>query len=362
MKKIVLAFDSFKGSISAIEACNAASNGVRLSLPDAEIIELPLSDGGEGLVDCLANNIQTTTVMMTAHGPLMENVEVQYALSLDGTTAYMEMAKASGLTLVPIDKRNPMLTTTYGVGDMIADAVKRGCKKIIIGLGGSATCDCGKGMIESLTSHRCLHPDCKIIVACDVTNPLYGPEGAAYVFGPQKGATEEQVAMLDQRLRDFASKTEQSGIADPSLAYKPGAGAAGGLGYALMAFLDAELSSGIDLMLDIVGFDEIINNASLVITGEGKSDSQTMMGKVPQGVLRRCRKAKVPVWLFSGAIDNSEEVLTTNFDLVKSINENDNRPLSELMRKEVASENLESTISKYINKQLNIRNYEQNQL
>ena len=193
--------------------------------------------------------------------------------------------------------------------------------------------------------NECLAQKCKFIVACDVNNPLYGENGAAHVFAPQKGATKEQVLWLDEQLRTFAKETEQAGLATPELANHPGAGAAGGLGYALLAYLNAELNSGIDIVLDLANFDVAIKDADLVITGEGKSDQQTMMGKVPHGVLKRCKKAGVPVWLLSGAIDYRTGELAKNFDLVRSINENDNRPLSVLMQPDVAKKNITAFLS-----------------
>ena len=338
-------------------------------MPEANVVEIALSDGGEGLVKCVQQILPTQSVSIDVHGPLMTKLKAEYAMSMDGKTAYMEMATASGLMLVPIDQRDPTKTTTYGVGEMVADALKRGCQKIVMGIGGSATCDGGRGMVEALRDKGCLekrnykdiyhngHVDltqkgreclaqkCKLIVACDVNNPLYGENGAAHVFAPQKGATKEQVLWLDEQLRTFAKETEQAGLATPELANHPGAGAAGGLGYALLAYLNAELNSGIDIVLDLANFDVAIKDADLVITGEGKSDQQTMMGKVPHGVLKRCKKAGVPVWLLSGAIDDRTGELAKNFDLVRSINENDNRPLSVLMQPDVAKKNITAFLS-----------------
>lgn len=376
-KKVVVAFDSFKGCISAHEACEAAAKGIRTVLPEANVVEIALSDGGEGLVKCVQQILPTQSVTIDVHGPLMTKLKAEYALSMDGKTAYMEMAAASGLTLVPIDQRDPTKTSTYGVGEMVADALKRGCQKIVMGIGGSATCDGGRGMVEALRDkgclekmshkdlshndhvdliqkdheclaqkdHECLAQKCKLVVACDVNNPLYGENGAAHIFAPQKGATREQVLWLDEQLRAFAKETEQAGLATPELANHPGAGAAGGLGYALLAYLNAELNSGIDIMLDLANFDVAIKDADLVITGEGKSDQQTMMGKVPHGVLKRCKKAGVLVWLMSGAIDDATGELAKNFDLVRSINENDNRPLSVLMQPDVAKKNITAFLS-----------------
>ena len=345
MKKVVLAFDSFKGCISAREACEACAQGVREAWQNAVVVQVPLSDGGEGLVECVRRMLPTRSVAVEVHGPLMDMVEAEYAISADGKTAYMEMAAASGLTLVPPERRNPLKATTYGVGEMIADAVKRGCREIVMGIGGSATCDGGRGMVEALKDCRCLDMDCQVIAACDVNNPLFGKNGAAYVFAPQKGATPEQVETLDGRLRAFAKATEQAGRATPELAFSSGAGAAGGLGYALLAYLKAELHSGIDIMLDIAGFDAAIKDADLVITGEGKSDEQTLMGKVPYGVLKRCRKANIPVWLLSGMIDDATGRLAESFDLVMSNNEGDTRPLSVLMQPNVAKQNLKESVS-----------------
>lgn len=350
--KIAIAFDSFKGCMSATEACHAAAETILKAMPDIQVLELPLSDGGEGLVYCIQRFKKTVNINIQVHGPLMESVDATYAISSDGQTAYMEMASACGLTLVPKHKRNPLITTTYGVGEMVADAIKRGCTTIIIGLGGSATCDGGRGMIEALDVSRCLANDCKIIAVCDVKNPLYGVNGAAHVFAPQKGATSKDVIILDKRLREFARETEAKGIATTEMAFAEGAGAAGGLGYALLSYMKAELRPGIDFLLDIADFDNMIDNANLVITGEGKSDAQTMMGKVPHGVLRHCKAKGIPVWLISGNIDDKEEILKNNFDLVSSINIGDNRPLDILMRKDVAISNLQKTIGNLLGERL----------
>ena len=349
MKKIVLAFDSFKGCMSAEEACNAAAMGVHSTLPGAEVMALPMSDGGEGLVECVRKMMPTMPRSIMVVGPINKKVEATYAIATDGNTAYMEMAAASGLTLVEESKRNPIIATTYGVGEMIADALRLGCKKIMMGIGGSATCDGGKGMVEALRDSGLMSldvlKDIKFIVACDVDNPLYGKNGAAYIFAPQKGATEKEVEVLDNRLRNFAHETELLGLATPATALLPGTGAAGGLGYALLAYLKAELKAGIEIMLDIANFDNTIMDADIVVTGEGKSDHQTMMGKVAHGVMKRCRKANKPIWLLSGAIDDEEGMLAKNFDLVKSINDNDSRPLPILMQRATAMKNLEKTIN-----------------
>ena len=351
MSKIVLAFDSFKGCMTAQEACHTAAMAIREILPCAEIVECPLSDGGEGLVDCVEKRLSVKRVHLKAHNPLMEIIDASYVISEDGKTAYMEMAATSGLTLVPIDQRNPMQTTTYGVGDMIIDAARRGCKEIVMGIGGSATCDGGLGMIQCLKDNGYILPFSNqiphITVASDVTNPLYGEQGAAYIFAPQKGATPEQVKILDERLREFAKDTEAMSLATPSLATHAGAGAAGGLGYGLMAYLKAELKSGIETILSICSFDEAIKGSSLIITGEGKSDKQTLMGKVPYGVLEHGKEHDIPVWLISGGIDN-RDILARYYALVKSINEGDGRPIETLLQSDVAKENLRKTIRQLI--------------
>ncbi len=338
---ILIAFDSFKGCMTADEACDSAGDGALGALPSSQVRCMPLSDGGEGLVQCVRRMKDVQLVTIHAHGPLMEQVEATYAISDDGVTAYMEMASTSGLPLVPMDKRNPLNTTTYGVGDLLIDATRRGCRHVIMGIGGSATCDGGKGMIQCLRDNGFdMSADAmpRITVACDVTNPLYGENGAAYVFAPQKGATPEQVVALDNRLRAFAEETEECGNATRELALCPGTGAAGGLGYGLVAYLSAELRSGIDIVLDICNFDEAVNGADIIITGEGKSDSQTLMGKVPQGVLKRA--GNTPVFLVSGAIEDKDMLLSVGFASVTSINEGDARPLDVLLKNEVAKQNM----------------------
>lgn len=345
--KIVLAFDSYKGCISATEACQAAAEALHAVRPDIETVAIPMSDGGEGLVQAVQNhhrrmdNQPLPCIQVQAHGPLMEPLTAQYLLSRDGKTAYMEMAATSGLPLVPIEERNPLLTTTYGMGEMLLDAVGRGVDHIIMGIGGSATNDGGMGMIQALRdSGRLIQHWPTLTVACDVTNPLCGPQGASAIFAPQKGATPEMIPLLDARLQDFAQRAIAEGKATPAMMDYPGAGAAGGLGFGLMAYLGAQLKSGIDILLDIVGFDNEIKDADLVITGEGKSDPQTLMGKVPHGILRRCQPLHIPVHLLSGAIEDPDGSLHRSFSHVASINANDPRPLSTLLNPEVALENL----------------------
>ena len=372
--KIVLAFDSYKGCLSAADVCAAAREGVLSVCPDAEVVSVPLSDGGEGLVECFLRLGKGKKVSVPVHGPLMEEVEATYALSHDGETAYMEMASACGLTLVAEEKRNVMDATTYGLGEMMADAWSRGVRHIVLGIGGSATCDAGMGMLEALRSRYCLFDDSPkevlplpldrrprrrstdvpdvgqpmsptsvLTVACDVDNPLYGESGAAHVFAPQKGATPEQVEMLDRRLRAFALATEELGLARPEDAFRPGAGAAGGLGYALLTYLGAELRSGIEIVLDECGFDSLLLGADVVLTGEGCSDGQTVHGKVAAGVLNRAKKRGVKTVLMSGQVKEKEALMAGGFERLVCVNEGDERPLEVLMRPEVARENIRRT-------------------
>lgn len=355
MSRIILAFDSFKECITAHEACEAARQGVLEALPDAEVIMLPMSDGGEGLVCCLAPYMNLELREIDAHDALMRPIKSRYALTADGTMAIMEMAATCGLELIAPEDRDVMRATTYGVGEMLLDAAGMGVQHIVIGIGGSATCDGGRGMMECLQQAPEGWPtDLHITVVCDVTTPLYGPDGAAYVFAPQKGATPEQVEMLDRRLREIARDAESRG-ADPSKVHYPGAGAAGGLGYGLMVGLGAELSSGTSTVLDLLGFKRHVIGADLIITGEGKSDHQTLYGKVPLGILFHTRSAlydrpepMVPIHLCSGAIEEADALLRTGFASVCSINEGDNRPLATLLQPEVAKENLRQAVRRLV--------------
>ena len=342
--KIVLAFDSYKGCLTASEACRATHKALHSLMPDVEVVSLPMSDGGEGLVECVSTALKLTMVEADVCGPIGETVRARYAISADGSTAYMEAAAACGLTLVPTDKRNPMLTTTRGVGEMLMDAVQRGCKQVVIGLGGSATCDGGMCAVDAMMDYLPL--PLSVTVACDVRNPLYGPQGAAYIFAPQKGASPSQTALLDQQLREFAQLTVQRGYATTDLAQCAGAGAAGGLGYALMAYLGAQMQPGAELVADVIGLRLHAEEADYIITGEGRSDSQTLMGKVPAGVLEIGKQLGVPVILLSGAVDDEALLRESGFAIVTSINAGDERPLNELMRPEVAMFNIENTIQK----------------
>lgn len=280
MKKVVIAIDSFKGCLPSAEAGKAAAEGIRSVYPECEVICLPIADGGEGMLDVLIMATNGQEVPISAHDPLMRWRNTYYGISENGETAFIEMASISGLPLVPPERRNPMLTTTYGTGEIIRDALERGCRNFIIGIGGSATNDAGLGMLQALgfrfsdkegkevgtgrgevlikVAHidsTCVHPalnSCRFTVACDVQNPFYGPEGAAYVFAPQKGADREMVEALDAGLQNFAEVIRHTTGKD--ISHHPGAGAAGGMGGSLLAFLNAELKPGIQLMLEALNF------------------------------------------------------------------------------------------------------------
>lgn len=346
---IAIAMDSFKGSLTSLEAGRAVERGIKRALPDASVIIRPMADGGEGTVDALAEGLCGRIRKITVSGPLGTPVDCAYAIAdgthapsgknpwLDstpfqadaprGSLAVIEMAGAAGLPLVPPDQRNPLKTSTFGVGEVILDALDQGCRRFIIGIGGSATNDGGAGMLSALGyqlldgAGRPIHSGaegllslasidessvlpalskCSFRVACDVTNPLCGPRGASAVFGPQKGASPEMIPLLDKALSNLASAA--AGLfpgADPAF---PGSGAAGGLGFALRTFLNASLEHGADIIMDAVGLESAISLADLVITGEGRMDGQTSMGKTPAGVARIAGHFKKPVIAFAGCV------------------------------------------------------------
>ena len=335
---IIVAIDSFKGCLTSMEANQAAAEGIRRVLPDAEIVQVPVSDGGEGFLEAFHAAIGGELVEVTVRDPLMRPVKAKYLLK--GETAVIEMAQASGLTLLTNEERNPMVATSYGTGQLVADAVRKGAKHVIVGLGGSATSDAGMGMLQALKEN--LPPkDVRFTIASDVKNPLYGENGAAQVFAPQKGATADDVLQLDERARKFAEDSARHFGYDRS--QEAGAGAAGGLGYAFLQYLDADCKPGIQLLLETIHFDEMVKGANLIITGEGAADRQTLMGKLPMGILQQ--SAGVPVCLIAGRIKNQEELLKAGFARVACINP-DGITLEEAMRKEVAKRNISDTVSR----------------
>ena len=335
---IIVAIDSFKGCLTSMEANQAAAEGIRRVLPDTEIVQVPVSDGGEGFLEAFHAAIGGELVEVTVRDPLMRPIKAKYLLK--GETAVIEMAQASGLTLLTNEERNPMVATSYGTGQLVADAVRKGAKHVIVGLGGSATSDAGMGMLQALKEN--LPPkDVRFTIASDVKNPLYGENGAAQVFAPQKGATADDVLQLDERARKFAEDSARHFGYDRS--QEEGAGAAGGLGYAFLQYLDADCKPGIQLLLETIHFDEMVKGANLIITGEGAADRQTLMGKLPMGILQR--SAGVPVCLIAGRIKNQEELLKAGFAQVACINP-DGITLEEAMRKEVAKRNISDTVSR----------------
>ena len=331
--KIVVAIDSFKGSLSSLQAGNAVKEAICRLDGNAEVLVKPLADGGEGTVEALAETSNAEMVEIEVNGPLMKPVIAKYCIFKDTNTAVIEMAAASGITLISLDERNPLETTTYGVGELIKDAIKKGCRRFIIGIGGSATNDGGTGMLAAL-GYEFLDKNgnqidlgakglkhlnkiktdnvlpelkyCEFNIACDVTNPLCGESGCSAVYGPQKGATPEMIRDMDGWLLEYAEKAKVvSSKADKDYA---GAGAAGGLGFAFLSFTNATLKSGIQIILDEINIEADIKNADIVVTGEGRLDSQTVQGKAPIGVAKLAKKYGKKVIAFSGCVTDDAEV------------------------------------------------------
>lgn len=337
--KAVIAIDSFKGCLTSVEANGAAAEGVRDVCPNAEIVQVPVSDGGEGFLEAFHAAIGGELQEITVRDPLMRPVTAKYLLHDDA--AVIEMAQASGLTLLTPEERNPMVATSYGTGQLVADAIRRGARHVTVGLGGSATSDAGIGMLEAIHHSQCIMHHVRFTIATDVKNPLCGENGAAYIFAPQKGATPDMVKKLDERARRFADVSAKHFGYDRS--EMAGAGAAGGLGYAFLQYMDAECKPGIELLLDTIHFSEIVKDADLVITGEGSADRQTLMGKLPMGILKQ--SGSVPVCLIAGKISDREQLLQAGFARVECINPPD-IALEEAMRKEVAIQHIKDTVSR----------------
>ena len=325
--KIIIAIDSMKGSLTSMEAGNAAAEGIRRVYKDAEILVKPLADGGEGTVSALIGGMGGTMHMVSVTAPLGAKILCQYGIIEKTKTAVIEMAGAAGLTLVSEKERNPLNTTTYGVGEVILDAIKKGCRRFIVGIGGSATNDGGAGMLqalgyqfldqngneipwgakglETLEYIACENvlpelKECEFYVACDVTNPLCGTRGCSMVYGPQKGADHEMAIEMDQWMKKYACKAEKCfKKADPDY---PGAGAAGGMGFAFMTFTNAKLRSGITIVLEEIGLRKEIQEADVVLTGEGCLDGQTAMGKAPVGVAALAKQYGIPVIAVAGSV------------------------------------------------------------
>lgn len=384
-KKIIIACDSYKGCLTSREVNEAIASGLKewnaedaspekknLHSEDAspEIITLEMSDGGEGMLDAFLSAMKGERVRIHAHDALMRWIEAEYGIVDD--TAIIEIAQTAGLALIEPEQRNPMKATSWGVGEMIMNAYRRGVRRFIVGLGGSATSDCGIGMLKAMGDDwKKIRRECSFVLASDVTNPLYGENGAAHVFAPQKGADAEMVQMLDDRAKKFAEESAKHFGYDRSEA--PGAGAAGGLGYAFLQYFNAEARPGAELLLDEIGFDALILNAGLVITGEGHSDKQTLMGKLPQRILEHVLKCKESdkshvacsqlagdckspessfphvckspdpsfpfVWLVSGGVSDRQAMLDAGFDRVIQVTP-DSMPLEEAMKPDVARNNI----------------------
>ncbi|MDD6210885.1 MAG: glycerate kinase [Bacteroidales bacterium] len=369
MKKAVIAADSFKGSLSSLEVADAVEKGIFSVFPKCEIIKVPVADGGEGTMDALVLATKGSTISLDVYDPLMRPIKAKYGILGDSATAIIELAAASGLPLLSKEERNPLKTNTFGTGQLIADALKRGCRNILLAIGGSATNDGATGLLSAL-GFRFLdkngkelppigenlinieHIDTRNVlpevytstfkVACDVKNPLFGTDGAAYVFAPQKGACPEAVKELDNGLRNLSKIFERE--LNKSVSTIPGAGAAGGTGAGVMALLNATLLPGIELILDTLHFNNIISGADLIITGEGRLDRQTAMGKTPAGIAKAAQLKGIPVIAIGGSIKDEEELdrcgINACFSILPRI-----MPLEEAMRPQTAKRNITRVIS-----------------
>lgn len=367
--KVVVAIDSFKGSLSSMEAGTAVAEGIYRADKDAEATVRPLADGGEGTVEALTAGMNGRIEHVSVTGPLGTGVEAAYGMIVATKTAVIEMSAAAGITLVDEQDKNPLHTTTYGVGELIQDAIKKGCRNFIVGIGGSATNDGGVGMLQALgygfldaagrqvpygaeglarivkiTDDRVVPElkECHFKIACDVTNPLCGEQGCSAVFGPQKGATLSMVEEMDKWLMHYAALTKEK--YPQSDRNKPGTGAAGGLGFAFLSYTNAVLESGVKIVLEETKLEEYIKNADIVITGEGRLDGQTVMGKAPIGVAGMAKKYGKRVLAFSGC--TTEDAVLCNqhgidafFPILRSVT-----TLEEAMSPEKARENLAATV------------------
>ena len=327
--KVAAAIDSFKGSMTSLEVAAAFEKGVKKVYKDAEFIKIPLADGGEGTVKALIDNLDGKMVNIKVKDPLMRDIDSFYGISGDGKTAVIEMAAASGLPLLSPDERNPLKATTFGTGELIKDALEKGCREFIIGIGGSATNDAGTGMLsalgyifldengnelepngENLINIKSFKDDkvmkevseAKFLIACDVDNPFYGTNGAAHVYGKQKGATGDIIKILDDGMRNFSNVIEK--IKKTDISNISGSGAAGGLGGAFTAFFNSELKPGIDIITEKIELENKINSSDYVITGEGRIDFQSAMGKTPSGVAKLAKKYGIPVIAIGGSVDD----------------------------------------------------------
>lgn len=363
--KAVIAIDSFKGSLSSMEAGNAALEGIKRAYPNAEVIVRPLADGGEGTVDALVCGMDGVKQRVTVTGPLGEPTDCEYGIIEETKTAVIEMSGAAGITLISPEQRNPLHTTTYGVGEVIKDAITKGCRRFIVGIGGSATNDGGIGMLQALgygfldeegkqvpfgakgleklqkiTAENVIPElsECQFRVACDVTNVLCGENGCSAVYGPQKGATPSMIADMDKWLDNYAAVAKEN--YPKADAGQAGTGAAGGLGFAFLTFTNAVLESGIKIVLDETQLENYIRTADIVVTGEGRLDGQTAMGKAPVGVAKLAKKYGLPAIAFAGSVTKEAVLCNQNgidafFPILRGI-----VTLEEAMNTENAKENL----------------------
>lgn len=378
--KAVIAIDSLKGSLSSMEAGYAAADGIRrVHGQDAEIIVRPLADGGEGTVEALVSGMNGIIQNVMVTGPLGTPVNCEYGIIESSHTAVIEMSGAAGITLVPDEKRNPLYTTTYGVGEVIKDAISKGCRRFIVGIGGSATNDGGIGMLQALgygfldkegkqvpfgarglevleeITDTYVLPElaeCEFRVACDVTNILCGEEGCSAVFGPQKGATPSMIMQMDKWLEKYAALAEKK--CTKINANQAGTGAAGGLGFAFLSFTNAVLESGIKIVLEETSLEKYMENADIVITGEGRLDGQTAMGKAPVGVACLAKKHNIPVTAFAGSVTKEAIACNQNgidafFPILRGVT-----TLEDAMKPENAKVNMADTVEQVF-RLLNIR-------
>lgn len=367
--KAVIAIDSFKGSLSSVEAGNAAAEGIRRADAHAQVIVRPLADGGEGTVEALVHGMSGVTVNVRVTGPLGKPVDCEYGVIKESETAVIEMSGAAGITLVSPERRNPLYTTTYGVGEVIKDAIGRGCRRFVVGIGGSATNDGGIGMLqalgygfldkegkqipfgaEGLGQLVCITDEdvipelaeCEFRIACDVTNVLCGENGCSAVYGPQKGATPSMIKQMDKWLEDYAVLAgKKYPQANPR---QEGTGAAGGLGFAFLTFTNAVLESGIKIVLEETMLEKYIEGADIVVTGEGRIDGQTAMGKAPIGVAKLAKKYDIPVIAFAGSVTKeavfcNENGIDAYFPILRNI-----ATLEEAMEPENAKANMADAV------------------
>ena len=369
--KIVIASDSFKGSMSSLDVATAASAGVMDVYPDSEIVSVNVADGGEGTVEAIVDALGGEIVKVQVSDPLGRKIETSYGIA--GETAILEMAAASGLPLLTVEERNPWATSTLGTGEMIMDAIARGCRKFLVGIGGSATNDAGVGMLQAMgfrfydANGELITQGCggmlgsiariddglvsaavkesQFTVACDVDTPFCGPEGAAPVFAPQKGADAEMVKRLDEGMTSLAKVIEEKYAIN--IVPVAGAGAAGGMGGAFRAFLGATLKKGIDMVLDAIDFDTTIQGANLVITGEGKVDFQTAKGKTAAGVLNRAKQQHIPVVAIGGCVEMCDSLVQMGFAGIYPILE-EKVPLEIAMQRDFAMNNVRKTVARIV--------------